>query len=73
MKHLKYLERYKKMQRLILNEKTGTSDEFALKIGMSRRMLFNYLDDLRDLGLEIAYCRKRKTYYSLSDKINNLF
>ncbi len=61
------------MQKLIYNEKTGTSDEFALKIGLSRRMLFNFLDDLRDMGLEIAYCRKRKTYYSLSDEINNLF
>jgi predicted DNA-binding transcriptional regulator YafY len=41
-------------------EKTGNTEEFANKIGLSRRMLFNYLDDLRDMGLEIEYCRKKK-------------
>lgn len=67
MKHLKYLERYQRMQKLIIDEKTGTSVEFASRIGISRRMLFNYLDDLRDMGLEIEYCRKRNTYYSQSN------
>ena len=69
MKHMKYIERYQRIQNLIFNEKTGNSEEFASKIGMSRRMLFNYLDDLRDMGLEIEFCRKRRTYYALSNKI----
>jgi predicted DNA-binding transcriptional regulator YafY len=66
MKHEKYLERYHRMQDLIFVENAGSSEEFATKIGLSRRMLFNYLDDLRDMGLVIEYCRKRKTYYCLS-------
>jgi predicted DNA-binding transcriptional regulator YafY len=70
MKHLKYIERYERMQNLICAEKTGNAEEFAAKIGLSRRMLFNYLDDLRDMGLIIDYCRKRKTYYCLSQKVD---
>jgi predicted DNA-binding transcriptional regulator YafY len=72
MKHAKYLERYQRMQNLICAENTGDTEEFAAKIGLSRRMLFNYLEDLRDMGLEIEYCRKRKTYFSLSKKIDFL-
>lgn len=70
MKHLKYLERYQKMRTLIIHERTGTSEEFAEKIGISRRMLFNYLDDLRDMGLEMAYCRRRNTYYPVEDRLD---
>jgi biotin operon repressor len=70
MKHTKYLARYQRIQNLIFAEKTGSSEEFATKIGLSRRMLFNYLEDLKDMGLEIEYCRKRKTYYCLSHKID---
>ena len=72
MKHLKYIDRYERMQNLIFSEKTGSAVEFATRIGLSRRMLFNYLDDLRDMGLIIEYCRKRKTYYYLSQKVNLL-
>jgi biotin operon repressor len=70
MKHEKYLERYHRTQDLIFDENTGSTEEFAAKIGLSRRMLFNYLEDLKDMGLEIEYCRKRKTYYCLSQKID---
>jgi predicted DNA-binding transcriptional regulator YafY len=69
---LKYVERYQRMQNLICAGNTGNSEEFAAKVGLSRRMLFNYLDDLRHMGLEIEYCRKRKTYFSLSKKIDFL-
>jgi len=72
MKHSKYIIRYQKMQKLILDQKTGNAIEFASRIGLSRRMLFNYLDDLRDMGMEIDYCRKRKTYYALSNNIDIL-
>lgn len=63
MKHLKYFERYQRMQNLIIQERTGNASEFAKKIGLSRRMLFNYLEELRDAGLVIEYCRRRNTYY----------
>lgn len=67
MKHLKYLRRYQKMQKLILNERTGSAEEFAFRLGLSRRMLFEYLDDMRDMGMDIRYSRRRRTYYTRSD------
>lgn len=55
------------MQKLIENEITGNAIEFAAKIGLSRRMLFNYLDDLRDSGMVIEFSRRRNTYYLSSN------
>ena len=63
MKHLKYIDRYDRIIKQIHLEKTGNAEDFSAKIGISRRMLFEYLADLRCNGYAILYCRKRKTYY----------
>ncbi len=63
MKHLKYLKRYETICHLIENEKSGTPSELSKKIGISKRALFHYLEDLRDGGMDIRYSRKRRTYY----------
>ena len=72
MKHLKYLRRYQKMHKLIMNERTGSAAEFAFKLGISRRMLFEYLDDMRDMGMEIRYSRRRRTYYTDTENFDIL-
>jgi biotin operon repressor len=72
MKYSAYYHRYCKIQKLIFSENTGNTDEFAEKLGVSRRSLFYYLEELRDLGLQFEYCKKRKTYYPCSKKINLL-
>lgn len=48
---------------------TGTPQEFALKLGVSERQLFNYLKDLRDLGYEFQYSSILGSYYFQSTKI----
>jgi hypothetical protein len=63
MKYLKYIDRYDRIKKLIHLENTGNAEDFSAKIGLSRRMLFEYLSDLRYNGVNILYCRKRKTYY----------
>ena len=47
---------------------TGNADEFSKKIGVSRRTLFNYFETLKMDGLEIKYCRIRKTYYFVNQQ-----
>ena len=48
---------------LIRLKATGTSKEFAAKLGISRASEVRLLRDLRNIGAPIKYCRYRKTYY----------
>jgi len=61
--HIKAIRRLHKMHELILQEKTGTPDEFATRIQVSRRQLYNILEHLNDHGASIRYSRARKTFY----------
>jgi predicted DNA-binding transcriptional regulator YafY len=40
----------------------GTADEIAEKLDISRRTLFRYLEELRDRGAIIEYCKCQRTY-----------
>jgi transcriptional antiterminator len=60
MSGLKYYERTKL---LIEQKKTGRPEELAHKIGVSKRMVYLIIDDLRlTLGREICYCKDEKSY-----------
>ena len=49
---------------LIRLRSTGTPDQMAEKLGISRATLFRWLEQLTDdLGLPIDYDEYRKTYY----------
>ena len=60
----KYTERLKQINFLIKNKATGSPKEMAKKLGLSERAWFKVRDMLiYDLGLPIAYCTTKKTYY----------
>lgn len=59
----KYVKRFDYLQELIQRQSTGSPGELALKLGISRRTLFEYLNYLRDRGAPLAYSRKQKTYF----------
>ena len=42
---------------------TGESQVLAKRIGVSRSTLFNMFDELKELGAEISYDAKEKSYY----------
>lgn len=63
MSTLKYVERLQRMDQLIRMKATGTSKEFATRMGISRSVLMEALRDLKDIGCEITYCSARKSYY----------
>ena len=58
-----YFNRMEALQHYIKKECTGDAEELAEKIGVSRRTVFFYLENLRDKGHDIEYSRLRKTYY----------
>lgn len=63
MKAFEQLERLTRINRLIKEEKTGTPEEFASFLHIGRRRLFEHLDELRTMGVQIGYSKQRGTYY----------
>lgn len=52
------------MNRLIRHKNTGTPDEFARKVQLSRSMLFEYITYMREeLEVCIVYDKTACTYY----------
>lgn len=60
---LKYIERLEQMDQLIRIKATGSSKEFADKLGISRSLMMQELNVLKELGADIAYDKKRQTYF----------
>ena len=58
----KLIYRLEYLKELIEKECTGTPQELAVKLGVSERMVFHYLDELKKQGLELYYCRTSRTY-----------
>lgn len=53
----KHLNRLQFLDQLIRQQSTGNADSLAAKMGISRRQIYNFLNELRDFGLEIDYQR----------------
>lgn len=70
MQYEKYLLRIRYLRELVIKERTGPPKELARKLGISRRMVFEYLNELKVSGKRVNYCRKRRCYFydSGSDK-----
>lgn len=60
---IKIIDRLRYMDYLIAKESTGPPQEFARRIGLSRSMLYENIDEMRTLGAPIRYDRKRKTFF----------
>ncbi len=63
MQIIKLLERIKKVHQLILEEKTGTPQEFADKLHISRSQLYNVLEILKEYDAPIKYSKKTNSFY----------
>ena len=59
------IHRLNTLHRLIKLCNTGSPDELAHKLHISKRHLYNVLDDLRALGAKIDYSHSNYTFYSL--------
>ncbi|WP_136468018.1 HTH domain-containing protein [Flagellimonas onchidii] len=67
MKTVKNLERLQQIHLLIENENTGSPYELANQMGVSERLIYNLIEQLKDFNANICYDRSRKTYYYLND------
>lgn len=63
MSYREYKNRIEVLINLIEIENTGTAQELAVKLGISRRTVSEYLSDLKSEGYMIKYDRQRRTFY----------
>lgn len=62
MNFIRQIERLQKLNKLIEQEKTGTPEELASRLGISKRQLHNLIETLKDMGAGIVYSKKNGTY-----------
>ncbi len=61
---ISFIQRIERMDYLIRTSSTGTPEQFASKLGLSRRSLFLWIEQLReDFSFPIAYDPIRQSYY----------
>lgn len=61
-----FIDTFRQLERLaylIQRKATGTPAELAEKLEVSPRTVHNLLEQLRNWGADIAYCRERCSYY----------
>ena len=63
MSLLKYIERLRRIDYMISMMSTGTPEEFAEKLGIRRSTLFQSLQEMRGMGVNIKYSCIRQSYY----------
>ena len=63
MKVFEYLDRISLMHKLVSRQVTGTPEEFAGKLGVSRTSLYDLIDELRSRGAPIVYSKSAKTFF----------
>ena len=67
MSLLKYIGRLKQMDDLIRRKATGTPDEFAEKLRISRSQLLQELKELKELGAPVLYCHISQSYHYIRE------
>lgn len=63
MSFLEQLKLIKRIHNLIKTKRTGSPDQLARKLEVSRATIFRYINELKELGAPIKYCNFRKSYY----------
>mgnify|MGYP002397563204 CR=1 FL=1 len=63
MSFISNFHRIECLEQLIRLKATGTPDQLAERLGVSRRTVFNLIENLRQMGKDIKYDPNRKTYY----------
>jgi len=63
----KYFERMEYIIFKIRSKSTGSPIDFATKIGYSKSMLYEDIEDLKSMGAEIVYDRSINSFIFLND------
>lgn len=74
-KFIEVLQKLERIDTLIRLENTGSPNEFAKKLDISRSTLYQYLNVLKFFGADIKYCKCSESfiYLNTSSLSNFLF
>lgn len=61
------LKQLRRLDDLIRRKATGTPDQLATKLEVSRRTVFRLIEYLKMFGAPIAYCGYKQRYYYLEE------
>ncbi len=62
MSIIKYIDRLKHIDALIRQERTGSPDEFAKKLRISKRRMYQIMSEIEEMGAPVYYNRLKCTY-----------
>jgi len=62
MKLLQQLRQLERVDSLIRRKGTGSPEQLARRLDLSKRQVHRLINDLRAMGLPIRYCRERQSY-----------
>lgn len=63
---MKFIEKLKVIERvdqLIRLKATGTPNELASRLGLSRSTVYEIIDCMKQMGADINYCKTKKCFY----------
>jgi DNA-binding transcriptional regulator GbsR (MarR family) len=67
MKFFEQIEFTSRICQSIKMKATGSPKEFAHRLGISERHLYRFIEQLKDVGIKIAFCKQRNSYYFEND------
>ena len=67
MNHIEFLEKLATLTELISQKRTGTPEEVAERLRISRTVLYRIIDELKSRGIDVKYSRSRCTFYYNND------
>ena len=67
MNHIEFLEKLAVLNKLIAQGHTGTPEELAERLRISRSTLYEIIDELKLRGIDVKYSRSRCTFYYNND------
>lgn len=63
MNFIAQIQMIRRLDALIRRKGTGTPEELASRLEISRATVFRHLDDLKTLGAPLKFSRDRQSYY----------
>lgn len=67
MTFIEKLQVIERVDALIKRKATGTAEDLAARLGVSRRCVYDIIKVMKDLDAPIEYCQTRKTFYYSAD------
>ena len=73
MNKIHFFEKFIILEKLIRQGCTGTPDEFARRLSISRSTLYELIDELKSYGVEIKYSRRKNSFYYSGNSIIEVY